>query len=107
MRKVLYILGELQDSDLQWLVDVGQIRNLPIGTEIIREGGSVDSLFIVLEGDLRVSKGGPRDRDSVHRRGRGGDVAPGLATSDRDGHGHHSGHRLRCAAQDTAQQARA
>ena len=57
MRKVLYILGVLQDSDMQWLIDSGQTRNLPIGTEIIREGVPVDSLFIVLEGDLRVSKG--------------------------------------------------
>ena len=57
MRKVLYILGVLEDSDLQWLIDAGQVRNLPAGTEIIREGSSVDSLFIVIEGDIRVTKG--------------------------------------------------
>lgn len=57
MRKVLYILGVLQDIDLQWLIDVGQIRRLPAGSEIIHEGGSVDSLFIVLDGELQVTKG--------------------------------------------------
>jgi len=57
MRKVLYILGVLEDSDLQWLIDVGEVRNLPKGTEIVSEGGELDSLFVVLEGDLRVSKG--------------------------------------------------
>jgi CRP/FNR family cyclic AMP-dependent transcriptional regulator len=57
MRKVLYILGVLQDSDLQWLIDVGEVRRLTAGTEIIHEGGPLDSLFIVLDGELDVTKG--------------------------------------------------
>lgn len=57
MRKVLYILGALHDEDMQWLVDVGSVRNVKAGTVIIQAGGSVDSLFILLEGNLRVSKG--------------------------------------------------
>src|SRR5262245_29046960 len=57
MRKVLYILGVLEDSDLQWLIDAGQVKSLPAGTEIIREGGPVDSLFIVIEGEISVTKG--------------------------------------------------
>ncbi|MHC4844962.1 MAG: cyclic nucleotide-binding domain-containing protein [Planctomycetota bacterium] len=58
MRKVLYILGALHDEDMQWLVDAGDVRNVDAGAEIITEGGSADSLFIVLEGTLRVSKAG-------------------------------------------------
>lgn len=58
MRKVLYILGELEDSDLQWLLDAGVRRDVPGGTEIIREGAALDSLFIVGDGELAVTKSG-------------------------------------------------
>lgn len=58
MRKVLYILGELEDSDLQWLVDAGEQVTVPADQEIIREGGAQDRLFILLEGELSVTKGG-------------------------------------------------
>jgi len=58
MRKVLYILGELEDSDLQWLVDAGTLRNLAPRTSIIEEGGAIESLFIVVNGELEVRKGG-------------------------------------------------
>jgi CRP/FNR family cyclic AMP-dependent transcriptional regulator len=58
MRKVLYILGELADTDLQWIVDAGKIRSLTANTEIVSEGGVNDTLFIVVEGDLSVVKGG-------------------------------------------------
>lgn len=58
MRKVLYILGELEDSDLQWMLDAGSPRQVAGGTEIIREGTALDSLFIVGDGELSVSKSG-------------------------------------------------
>lgn len=58
MRKVLYILGGLDDSDLQWLLDAGGLRSVPEGTEIIREGRDVGQLFIVLDGEFGVSLAG-------------------------------------------------
>ena len=58
MRKVLYILGELEDSDLQWLLDAGASRAVASGAEIIREGAPLDDLFIVVAGELTVGKGG-------------------------------------------------
>jgi len=59
MRKVLYILGELEDSDLQWIVDAGSLRSLGADEVMIREGGGeLDSLFIVVEGELIVSTAG-------------------------------------------------
>jgi CRP-like cAMP-binding protein len=58
MRKVLYILGELEDQDLQWLLDAGSVRRMPTGTEIIQEGRANDSLYIVVEGEFQVSSAG-------------------------------------------------
>ena len=58
MRKVLYILGELEDSDLQWLIDAGTTLQVSPGTDIIREGGAHERLYILLDGELSVQKGG-------------------------------------------------
>ena len=58
MRKVLYILGELEDSDLQWMVDAGTLRQVASGTAIIEEDVPLFSTFIVVAGELAVSRGG-------------------------------------------------
>jgi len=58
VRKVLYILGKLQDSDLQWLLEAGAARNCSAGSVLIHEGKPIDSLFIVIEGEFSVEKGG-------------------------------------------------
>lgn len=58
MRKVLYILGELGDSDLQWLLDAGSLRTVQRGTTLIEEGKSNQNLFILVEGELLVSRSG-------------------------------------------------
>jgi CRP/FNR family cyclic AMP-dependent transcriptional regulator len=58
MRKVLYILGELEDSDLQWLLDAGVIRKIAPRTPIIEEGTRNESLFIVVDGEFSVMKNG-------------------------------------------------
>ena len=58
MRKVLYILGQLRDSDLQWLVDAGTPRDVEPGEVLIREGEPIDSLFVVVQGELGVEKAG-------------------------------------------------
>lgn len=55
MEKVLYILGELSDSDVDWLVKVGKKTPVQAGGTLIREGQPVDTLYILLEGALVVS----------------------------------------------------
>ena len=70
MRKVLYILGELTDDDLGWLIDAGVTRRVKPKTAIIEQGVALDTLYIVLEGELSVRIGGAGGRE-VARLGAG------------------------------------
>jgi CRP/FNR family transcriptional regulator, cyclic AMP receptor protein len=55
MKKVLFILGELDDQDVEWLIDVGNREQVSAGTILIHEGKPVDTLYILLDGTLVVS----------------------------------------------------
>lgn len=54
MRKALFLLGILNDSDLDWMVTVGTRREVPPGTVLIHEGQPVDAVFVIIEGLLAV-----------------------------------------------------
>ncbi|MEM1278268.1 MAG: cyclic nucleotide-binding domain-containing protein [Pseudomonadota bacterium] len=54
MRKALYILGDLDDSDLIWLAKAGSVIHPKAGTEVIAAGNPINDLFIVTSGDLEV-----------------------------------------------------
>jgi CRP/FNR family cyclic AMP-dependent transcriptional regulator len=58
MRKVLYILGELEDSDLQWILDAGTPLVIAADHDVISEGATTEHLFILIDGELRVTKNG-------------------------------------------------
>lgn len=60
---MLFILGQLDDADLQWLLEAGAVRRVVAGTCLIREGQPLDTLFIVLEGELRVRLVAQGDRE--------------------------------------------
>ncbi|MDX1647978.1 MAG: cyclic nucleotide-binding domain-containing protein [Longimicrobiales bacterium] len=57
MKEVLYILGEFDDADADWLVKTGRQIDVPDGQAIIREGEPIDSLFFVTGGSFRVTTG--------------------------------------------------
>ena len=69
MRKVLFIFGQLTDTDVEWLADHGRRRRLAAGAVLIRAGVSVDTLYIVLEGELSVLH--PRANREIARLGVG------------------------------------
>jgi CRP-like cAMP-binding protein len=58
MRKVLFILGQLNDSDVEWLSTVGERRRIARGTELIREGSDLETVYIILDGQMSVWSGG-------------------------------------------------
>lgn len=54
MRKVLYILGDLDDSDIEWLAANGSRRGYPQGAVLIQAGQPVSEIYILLDGELSV-----------------------------------------------------
>jgi CRP/FNR family transcriptional regulator, cyclic AMP receptor protein len=62
MRKVLFLFGQLNDDDVEWMLTAGARRFVPAGGVLIEQGVPVDALFILLEGTLAVwlrSRRGP------------------------------------------------
>lgn len=55
MRKVLFLFGQLRDQDIDWLIQVGRVEILKEGQQLIKQGGDIDRLSILLEGGLRVT----------------------------------------------------
>ena len=58
MRKVLYIMGQLDDRDVEWMACAGRRRALERGEVIIRQGIKSPDLFIVLAGTVEVEVAG-------------------------------------------------
>ena len=55
MKKVLYILGELSDLDVNWMTSNGRKEHIPADGVIIHESKPTNALYIVLDGSFRVS----------------------------------------------------
>ena len=70
MDKVLYILGQLTDQDVDWMLAVGNSKRLSAGTILIQEGEPSDAVYIVVEGTVSVSSTASEGRE-ITRLGRG------------------------------------
>jgi bacteriocin-type transport-associated protein len=55
LRDVLFILGELHDSDIDWMMSCGTQQKVTANTILIREGGAVDALYLLLDGKMSLS----------------------------------------------------
>jgi CRP/FNR family cyclic AMP-dependent transcriptional regulator len=54
MKRVLFFLGQLDDRDVEWMIQNGQKIELKTGEKLIQKGNYVDSLFILLSGQLSI-----------------------------------------------------
>ncbi len=54
MKKVLYILGQLGDDDIEWFLANGKKRSVKSGELVIEVGHRVNDLSIVLDGKLDI-----------------------------------------------------
>lgn len=63
MRKSLYILGQLNDEDVEWMLTYGERRTVSQKDVLIRQGEPVEDLYLILEGSFTVTdeRGGRRE----------------------------------------------
>lgn len=54
LRDVLVILGELHDSDIDWMIACGKQKIIPANSILIHEKGPVDALSIILDGTMSL-----------------------------------------------------
>ncbi|MEM7404038.1 MAG: cyclic nucleotide-binding domain-containing protein [Pseudomonadota bacterium] len=54
MKKVLYVLGGLDDRDVDWLLSAGERRVVDPDTELVTLGKPIEYLYIVIDGRLEV-----------------------------------------------------
>jgi CRP-like cAMP-binding protein len=54
VRKVLFLFGQLNDDDVEWMLTAGARRFVPAGGTLIQQGVPIDAVFILLEGRLAV-----------------------------------------------------
>lgn len=57
MRKALFIFGELEDSDIEWLAAAAQRRVVDESSVLVQEGAEISQVFILLSGRLSVRTG--------------------------------------------------
>ncbi len=55
LKKGLFVLGELKDSDVNWMMSVGVKEKIPAGQVLVQQGRPIDALYILLEGTAGVS----------------------------------------------------
>lgn len=79
IKDVLFIFGELNDSDLDWLIANGDRQKLPVNTTLIQEGCPVDALHILLSGQVTLSVTGG-DRNPLKRIFAAIEDRPNIAT---------------------------
>ena len=70
MKKVLYILGEFEDEDIEWIIATGEKNRVAAGSVLIREGESIDAMSIVLDGWFSVTAAALGNRE-IARLGSG------------------------------------
>jgi CRP/FNR family transcriptional regulator, cyclic AMP receptor protein len=68
MRKALFLLGILNDSDLDWMIQVGSKRPVATGAILIHERQPVDAVFLVVEGLVAVRAARTGDTDVAQLR---------------------------------------
>lgn len=55
LKDVLFVLGELNDSDIDWMIATGSRQKIAANTVLIHQGGPVDALYLLLDGTMTVS----------------------------------------------------
>jgi CRP/FNR family cyclic AMP-dependent transcriptional regulator len=82
MRKVLFLFGQLNDDDVEWMLAKGAKRFVPAGGPLIEQGVPVDAVFILLEGRLAVWLKGKRGPEREIARLNAGEIVGEMSFVD-------------------------
>lgn len=82
MRKVLFLFGQLNDDDVEWMLTAGARRFVPAGGNLIEQGVPVDAVFILLEGRLAVWLKGKRGPERELARLNAGEIVGEMSFVD-------------------------
>jgi CRP/FNR family transcriptional regulator, cyclic AMP receptor protein len=82
MQNVLYILEELSDDDIDWMIAYGHRKEIPADTLLIQQSKEVDALYIVLDGIFSVSVATLEGKDKEIARLSTGDVVGEMSFVD-------------------------
>jgi len=63
MRKALFILGVLEDRDIDWMVSAGRRERVAAGTMLIREAHDIEVVYIILDGTFAVRSSAAAGKD--------------------------------------------
>jgi len=81
--KAMDLCRTLSDAELDAIAAIVATRNIAAGKELFREGDPGDGLFLVISGDIDVSKRTPGGEHSLARLGPGGVLGEmSLVTAD-------------------------
>lgn len=82
MRKVLFLFGQLNDDDVEWMLTAGSKRFVSAGGVLIQQGVPVDALFILLTGTLAVWLQGRRGPERELARLSAGEIVGEMSFVD-------------------------
>lgn len=82
MQNILYILEELSDNDIDWMIACGHRKKIPPDMLLIQQGKQVDALYIVLDGIFSVSVATVEGKDKQIARLSTGDVVGEMSFVD-------------------------
>ncbi|MBU2974981.1 cyclic nucleotide-binding domain-containing protein [Zobellia sp. B3R18] len=57
MKRVLFLLGHLNDRDIEWMITNGHKKTIKSGDILIHRGKNMENLYIILSGNLSIRDG--------------------------------------------------
>ena len=70
--KAMTLCHALSSAELETVAAIVETREVAAGSELFREGEPGDGLFLVIDGEINITKSGPAGEHSLARLGAGG-----------------------------------
>ncbi len=54
MKRVLFILGQISDNDIEWMIENGKKQTITQGELLVTQGEAIENIYIVLSGSFKI-----------------------------------------------------